>query len=204
MLTLQSTNFFGLIHYGTVNATTYWISRIEIWMILFIAYLFSLKVEKTKFLWWPEQKRKPLFYLISLVILLVAVLFVGFSITMIGKNLGLVRNSNVMNQMTQIMCENKFLLLFTCLTAGFTEEFIFRGFLLPRFKFLFNNATVSIILSSLLFGLAHIQYFDIIQILIPFGIGLIFSIFYNKYRCLSVLIVCHFLVDLISLYGACK
>lgn len=204
LFSLISTNIFGLIHTGTPDAATFWVSRIEIWIVLLITYLFSRNIEKEKFLLWPEQKRKPLFYILSLIILLIMVFCIGLSIRFVSHQFGIVSHTDVLNRMTLIMCDNKSLLIFTCLTAGFTEELIFRGFMLPRINLLVKNPTVSIILSSLLFGLAHIRYFDLNQILVPIGIGLVFAIFYYRYRCLTVLIICHFLIDIFSLYSACK
>jgi membrane protease YdiL (CAAX protease family) len=44
------------------------------------------------------------------------------------------------------------------ITAGFTEEFFFRGFLQTRFQNVFKSSFVSIQLTSLLFGLYHLPY----------------------------------------------
>jgi hypothetical protein len=96
------------------------------------------------------------------------------------------------------------LLLFTCLTAGITEELIFRGYLLPRLEILFKNKWAAIIISALLFGLAHGGYGDLSKMLVPFIIGFIFAFYYTRYRSLTVLIICHFLIDFNSLYGSCK
>ena len=43
-------------------------------------------------------------------------------------------------------------------TAGFTEEFFFRGFLQVRFRQLFGHAAIAIAITSLLFGLYHLPY----------------------------------------------
>lgn len=90
-------------------------------------------------------------------------------------------------------------MVFTALTAGVTEEFIFRGYLQPRLTVIFKNPYAAIILSSLLFGLLHFKYGTLANVIGPIFIGLIFSLYYWKYRNLTVLILCHFLWDLISL-----
>ena len=47
---------------------------------------------------------------------------------------------------------------FLILTAGFTEEFFFRGILLTRLDNLLNSKILSIAISSILFGLYHFPY----------------------------------------------
>ena len=49
-----------------------------------------------------------------------------------------------------------FLLMF--LTAGFTEEFFFRGVLLTRLEFLFRSKVLAVLSSSFLFGIYHLPY----------------------------------------------
>lgn len=49
-----------------------------------------------------------------------------------------------------------FLLMF--LTAGFTEELFFRGFLQPRLERLTGSAAAGLVLASLCFGLYHLPY----------------------------------------------
>lgn len=49
-----------------------------------------------------------------------------------------------------------FLLMF--LTAGFTEEFFFRGVLLTRIDFLLRSKLLAILVSSILFGVYHLPY----------------------------------------------
>jgi membrane protease YdiL (CAAX protease family) len=49
-------------------------------------------------------------------------------------------------------------LLLLLLTAGFTEEFFFRGVLLTRLIALFGSKVWAIVVSSLLFGLYHLPY----------------------------------------------
>ena len=199
------TNVFGLIHSTEASLdTSFWITRFEFWLVLAILFFFSRKIEKTNYFLWTEEKKKPLFYLASIVIILISVTVILTTIALLEKNFGLTESNNALNKMTGVLCGDKLLLVFTCLTAAFVEEFIFRGYLLPRLQILTNSKWVAIILSSLLFGLAHFGYSDLNRMLFPFIIGLIFSFYYSKYRSLTVLIICHFLMDFYSTYGACK
>jgi membrane protease YdiL (CAAX protease family) len=91
------------------------------------------------------------------------------------------------------------LLIFTALTAGVTEELIFRGYMQPRLEKAFNSPVLAIIITSFLFALLHAAYGTVTQFLVPWFIGALFSIFYSKYRNIKILILCHFLVDMLSL-----
>jgi membrane protease YdiL (CAAX protease family) len=90
-------------------------------------------------------------------------------------------------------------LVFSALTAGITEELIFRAYIMPRLLIFFKNAYLPIVVSALFFGLMHVSYGTLMQVLGPFYIGVIFGIYYYKFRNIKVLIVCHFLWDLIAL-----
>ena len=196
---------FGLNKYfGASFESIFWISRIELWIVLFITFLYAKGIEKEKFLIWTEQKRKLIFYIASILIILVTITVLLTGLSLIIHKIGFTSNDNALTTMTNVLCNNLGLLIFTCLTAAFTEEFIFRGYLLPRLQILLGNKWISIFLSSLLFALVHIGYGDIERMLFPFIIGFIFSIYYYKYRSLTVLIICHFVMDFYSTYGACK
>jgi membrane protease YdiL (CAAX protease family) len=85
--------------------------------------------------------------------------------------------------------------LFNCWN---TEEIIFRGYLLPRLEILLKNKNLSVIISSLFFGLIHYGYGTSIQIIGPHS-NRAFGVHYQKYRNIKILIICHFLWDLIAL-----
>ncbi len=200
-----SSGLFGLNnHFGLNPEFKFWLSRFEIWGALLIVFLFSKKVEKDDFLLWKEQKKKLLFYVLSILTIIVFITILLTTLSSLLKNAGLTSNDKALNTMNDLLCNNLILLIFTCLTAALTEELIFRGYMLPRLDILFKNKWLSIFVSAFLFGIVHIGYGDFIRMLFPFIIGTIFGIFYYKYRSLTVLIICHFLMDFYSLYGACK
>lgn len=74
------------------------------------------------------------------------------------------------------------------------EEFLFRGIFLRRFNIVLNNLTLSILISSILFGICH--NFGGILGAILFGICV--SILYIKSRNILVPVFAHFLNNLIS------
>ena len=88
---------------------------------------------------------------------------------------------------------------FVSLTAGITEEIIYRGFLIHAFSRLFPDVSVwwVILASSLLFGLAH-TYQGVAGVIRTGAIGIFFSMIYVATDSLWLLIVLHFLVDLMA------
>lgn len=82
------------------------------------------------------------------------------------------------------------------LTAGITEEVIYRGFLIFAFSYLFPSLSIWIVILivSLLFGLAH-TYQGTLGVVKTTIIGLFFSILYLSLGSILPLIVLHFFID---------
>ena len=183
----------------TPNEVTFFISRIFYWLCLALLWIFALKVEKQKFLIWTEEKYKIWIYFVFIVAIY---LILVFGLQLVKMITGLISSYKVSPQFVnslKLLRENKFLLFFTALTAGVTEELIFRGYLQPRFEIIFKSGWFGILLPSMLFGFLHYGYGTLLNVTAAFFIGLIFSIFYRKYRNLKVLILFHFLWDLLLL-----
>lgn len=91
---------------------------------------------------------------------------------------------------------------FVSLTAGITEEIIYRGFLIFAFAYLFPNLSIWIVilLASLLFGLAH-TYQGVAGVIRTTVIGAFFSILYVSLGSIFPLIVFHFLIDYVGKLG---
>ncbi|WP_431242729.1 CPBP family intramembrane glutamic endopeptidase [Flavobacterium sp. P21] len=184
---------------GISKEIQFYISRFAIWISLLLLFLYSIKLEKQPFLLWPETKysfpdfAKAIF--ITFVKLFIAVYFTGLLI-MLFK---ITAESAVLQKALALFKKSYFLLFFTCLTAGITEELIFRGYLMPRLELLFKNKIVAIIISSILFGLLHIGYGTLLNVIGSIVIGPVFAVQYEKYRNIKILIVCHFLWDLFLL-----
>jgi len=174
-------------------------SRIFFWICAIAVYAYAVKVEKQKLLLWTEKKYSFLFYLGSIISILLILLAGITIISLIGMPLGLHNKSAKLNGMVSVLRKNKSLLVFTCLMAGVTEELIFRGYLIPRLQLFFKSPYLPLIISSLLFGVAHIGYGSIAQIIGPIFIGFVFAGYYQKYRNIKILILCHFLWDFFTL-----
>ncbi|WPO79133.1 type II CAAX endopeptidase family protein [Flavobacterium sp. KACC 22761] len=184
---------------GISKEIQFYISRFAIWISLLLLFLYSEKIEKQPFLLWPETEYSIVAFAKAIFITFVK-LFIAVYITsvliMLFKITG---ESAVLQKALALFKKNYFLLFFTCVTAGITEELIFRGYLLPRLELLFKNKILAIVVSSILFGFLHIGYGTLLNVIGPTVIGLVFAIQYEKYRNIKILIFCHFLWDLLLL-----
>lgn len=76
------------------------------------------------------------------------------------------------------------------IVTGLSEEVFFRGFLQPRIG-LWGQAVV--------FGLAHLNYVDVMEVLVTFALALAFGLVYRRTGNLWAPIGAHFLFNLIQL-----
>lgn len=95
---------------------------------------------------------------------------------------------------------------YVSLTAGITEEIIYRGFLIYAFSYLFPDLSIWLVLllSSVLFGLAHSYQGFAAGILRTTFIGFIFAILYIGLGSIWPIIVLHFLIDYVAKLGDAK
>lgn len=92
---------------------------------------------------------------------------------------------------------------FVSLTAGLTEEVIYRGFTIFALTYLFPSLSIwfIILLSSLLFGLAHTYQGFLTGVLRTSIFAILFCIIYISTGSIIPLIVLHFLIDYIAKLG---
>jgi len=185
---------------GIGSETQFYISRFAIWISVLVLFLYSIKIEKQPLLIWGETEysitafAKAIF--ITFVKLFIAVYISSLLIMLLKINTG---ESAVLSKALALFKKNHFLLFFTCITAGITEELIFRGYLLPRLELVLKNKNLAIVLSSILFGFLHIGYGTLLNVIGPIVIGFVFAIQYDKYRNIKILMFCHFAWDLLLL-----
>ena len=172
-------------------------SRIAIWVALAILFIYVRQIEKQPLLLWEEKKYSVGYYILSVITTLLVVVVVLIVFSIVWTLLGLKKDSDSLNKIIEIFRHNHFLVLLTCLTAGITEELVFRGYIMPRLQLLFNKTYISVIISSVIFGLIHFGYGTALNVIGPFIIGLVFALHYYKYRNIKILIICHFLWDYI-------
>jgi uncharacterized protein len=173
------------------------VSRFLIWAVLGALYLYARYGEMQPFLLWHEDKYKAPFYIKAIA----GVYLLCFASTLISHIpfwLGLRENNSVILKMMAVIERYPLLLVFSAITAGITEELVFRGYILSRLSVFFKNRHLPAFISALLFSATHLTYKTLSELIFTFLIGVIFAYHYQKYRNIKVVIIVHFLVDLIA------
>ena len=173
-------------------------SRLVIWVVLGVLYLYTRYGEMQPFLLWKEEKYNASFY-IKAIIGVYLLCFASAIAAHIPAWLGLHENNGVLNKMGTIMKQYPVLLVFGAITAGITEELVFRGYILSRLSLFFNNKHWPVLISAALFSFMHLGYKTLSEVIFSFLIGVVMAYHYQKYRNIKVVIIVHFLVDLIAL-----
>lgn len=135
---------------------------------------------------------KNIFNFESLIILLVNVSFIFF-VMFVGKAIG----QYEINWIGVLNCS-----LFCYVFVAFTEEWIYRGFIVTQMKKIFKSDLTIIIISAVLFALSHLPaYFlntenitlggAIYRVLIPLLLGLVYACIFLCNGNLLVLVILH-------------
>ncbi|AZB11063.1 CPBP family intramembrane metalloprotease [Chryseobacterium sp. G0162] len=183
----------------TVTGNAFSVSRIALWIVLLITFLYSIFIEKGSFLLATEKKYSIPFNIKAVISLYLICVFGGAILNGLIQFLIHKEESNKILQFTSLFKNDYFLIIFTCFTAGAVEELLMRGYIQPRIEKIYNNSFLGILVSAALFGILHSTYGTIGQVVVPFFIGVIFAMFYKKYSNIKILIVCHFMIDFITL-----
>lgn len=205
LVVLALLSIFGsslLIHLQGItkpDAATLWLSRIMFWIVAGLLWFYTVTIEKKKLLVWEENKYSWLHCIWHVFLIIVVIFSVMIPVSVVLQFLVETRTSAKLMEIKSFIQASKPLLLFVVVTAGVTEEIIFRGYLQPRFEALTKNPFWAIFVTSALFACLHIGYGTIQNVVGPFVIGLVFSTYYWKFRNLKVLIACHILIDLIAM-----
>lgn len=180
-------------------AAIFLLSRIYIWLILFLTIIYAHKIEKDFLLIWEEEKKPFSRVIRDILLLFVAIYISDVIVFLIVKYFHLARVSAALQMALLLFKSNFLLMLFTCVTAGVTEELLFRGYIQTRLTMIFGNPWWGIIIASFLFAAMHLGYKTAGEFLGTFGIGIIFSYYYWKYRNLTVLMITHSLYDFLTI-----
>jgi membrane protease YdiL (CAAX protease family) len=84
----------------------------------------------------------------------------------------------------------------TALCIGFSDEFVYRGYLIPRLERLLGWTSASVIVSAVLFAYGH-WYLGIDGVWNAFIIGLVFGSTFACFRNLWPLVIAHGLIDFV-------
>ncbi|MCJ8154876.1 CPBP family intramembrane metalloprotease [Chryseobacterium sp. SSA4.19] len=186
---------------GTAGITSekFFYTRLALWVVLILIFLYTFFVEKQSFLLWKERKYPIAFYLATITKMYFTCLIGGGFLSALVQMLTHEKFSNTLLNLILIFKNNYALIVWTCITAGVVEEFLMRGYIQPRLEKIYHNPYFGIIISAVLFGMLHSTYGTVAQVLIPFFIGVVFAAFYKFYSNIKILIICHFMYDFISL-----
>lgn len=172
-------------------------SRFIIWGTLGLLYLYSRYGEVQRFTLWGEEEYGFVFYLKW--IFLVYLMCIGANIiATIPGYFGLHKTSPEMLKLQNFTRQYPAFAYLADLTAGITEELVFRAYIISRLALFFKNKHYAVLISSILFCAVHIGYHDWGEIIFTFLLGLIFGYFYYRYRNIKVLNSVHFLVDAVA------
>ncbi|KIA87914.1 CPBP family intramembrane glutamic endopeptidase [Kaistella jeonii] len=175
------------------------LSRLWQWTGLLLLFYYCRKILKEKIIIWKSEKKGILFYFISIIGILAAL----FGMMVLIHLLHLPKeNSPKLSQLMNAVKNNVPLIFLITITAGVVEELFFRAFLQTRISMLTKSNLFGIFTSTLIFALAHYAYGTWINMVGPFLIGLVFAVYYSKYRNIGVLIFVHFIWDFYALYTA--
>ncbi|SMO66823.1 hypothetical protein SAMN06265171_104233 [Chryseobacterium rhizoplanae] len=182
-----------------ITADSFFLSRIVIWIVLIIVFLYNRVIEKDSFLLKKESSYSILFYIKAVLSLYLICIIGGAALNALIQFFIPEKISDKLINLVPVFKNNYFLIIFMSLTAAIVEEFLMRGYIQPRIEKIYNNPTAGVIISSILFGILHSTYGTLGQVLGPFFIGLVFALFYKRYSNIKILIICHFMIDFISL-----
>lgn len=135
----------------------------------------------------PKNLKKEIIGSITLcALLLIAFIILSIILTLVGLN-DLEKVGAVIGAQTQ---EGILLLVGTLIIVLFIEELFFRAFLVNR---------VGIIVSTLIFTIAHLSYGSIAELIGVFVLGLIIAYWFKKNNSITQVYFAHLLYDLVAI-----
>jgi uncharacterized protein len=182
--------------------TLYFFSnRALFWLWLGLMWWYVARVEKQPLLLWREREQGVLHYIAAPIVLAIVIIIAeAILYALVYVVTHKTEHSEVLKRLVLYLRAHPFLLFYTVITAGVTEELLFRGYLLPRLELLIRNRQAAIFLSSLLFGLGHWGFGTFINIAGAMVIGWILALYYDRWRNIKVMILFHILWDTAGLY----
>jgi membrane protease YdiL (CAAX protease family) len=149
--------------------------------------LFRIKLRK-------EGMDMAIFWGVLSVLAMFAILFViGITLTFYGVNLDESSNITDLEQFFSLPS-----IFFIVIFQPIGEEIFFRGFLLDKINAMAGRET-AIVLTSILFGIAHLTYGNIYPALMTAILGLILAYMVLKTKNLTTAIVAHIFFNVVSI-----
>jgi membrane protease YdiL (CAAX protease family) len=188
--------------FGLRDAVTYMVVARALFVVwALIVWLYVLTVERQPLRLWQEKPLSAGGYLLSVLGLYgletAGMVVIGYLFLAIHYQEGL---GTRLTSMLHVLKAHPWLIFYSAALAGLTEELTFRGYLLPRLEILLGHRVPAIILSSVLFSLAHLQYRTVHEVVSTFVIGMLLALYYDRYRNIKAAILFHALWDVSSVY----
>jgi hypothetical protein len=166
------------------------------WGTIVFLFFYAYKVERQSFIIWKEDDTSVGFILLSVAVLYVAYIIIAV-VSSIPASFGYRESGDMMRKIMLVLKGHPALIFLISLTAGATEELTFRGYILTRLSTYFKEPYMPIIVSSALFSAMHYSYHSLGEFIFTFLLGVVFSVYYIKYRNIHALILTHCLIDFI-------
>jgi membrane protease YdiL (CAAX protease family) len=167
------------------------------WVVVGFLFLYAIRIEKLPFLIWQGNDSGAGFTILSVLVLYVAYILEGV-ISSIPSAFGHRESNELMRIIMQSLKGHPLLIFFVSITAGVTEELIFRAYVLTRLSTFFKNSYFPVIISSIIFSALHYRYHSLREFIFTFLFGVVCSVYYIRYRNIHALILVHFLIDFIA------
>lgn len=188
-----------IFNYKTLTPELFFYNRLSLWVVLLLVLAYNFFIENRSFFVWEDKKYSLKFYAGAITVLYFTCAIGG---TFLNAAATLLTKENISErilELSKIFKNNYFLIVFTCLTAGITEELLMRAYIQPRIEKIYDSPMLGVIVSAFLFAVLHSTYGTVGQVIVPFFIGIVFAIFYKIYSNIKILIICHFMIDFISM-----
>ncbi|WP_158557103.1 CPBP family intramembrane glutamic endopeptidase [Mucilaginibacter conchicola] len=166
------------------------------WGTATFAILYAFIAERLP-LFNDEKKHDANFYLSWILGLFVAGIGANFLANLICGIFRIPFDAKAQHEVMILVTSNNWIMLLCAVTAGVTEEIIFRGYLLEKFHQLFNDDKLAIGLSAALFAFGHSGYHSLRTMVYTFIFGCLLGLHYRHYKSITVLILAHAFFDLV-------
>ena len=191
-------NFGRLIAPG--ESITASVAREAVWWAIaavVIAYVKLIERRPLSSIGLRRPDGKTLWVAILAAVLMFATVVLSYSV--IFPLLGLKMNQEAVRQITR---NPLWLQILIFIRAAVVEEILYRGYPIERVQALTGSRSIALLISVIVFMLAHIAYWGVAQlIVVGFG-GLILGLLYLWRRDLVCNMIAHFLVDLAGFLAA--
>ena len=170
------------------------LGEVGMWLLLLCIILWIYFVEKQTIvsIGWKKITRKTIFAGLGLGL----ILFILFGIiTTVIQLIGLELNQ----EMAELFASQPLpILILIALRAGVVEEVLYRGYAFERINDLTKSKFLAGLVPLIIFTLAHLTW-GVGHLAFVFIAGGLFTLLYAKKRNLALVIIAHFIVDVIAL-----